>query len=273
LAKILWLASFPKSGNTWVRIFLHNYVLGLGEPQDINKLGLVSGDSNLRWWRLLADNPTKLKSEDVLRLRPHIQTMLAASDQGDVIAKTHFPVYDSKNRIMFDLALGAGAIYVLRNPLDICVSLAKFWDCSLDRTISYLAEDDFCGEGGEDMWEFYGNWSRHVVSWTATGESGILVLRYEDLLQDPIANFGRLALFLDGRSPNPTRLEKAVNFSSFDRLKRAEDVAGFREQGAPGQSFFRKGRAGEGAKILSKAQIDRVVRDHGEVMQKFRYLP
>jgi len=158
--------------------------------------------------------------------------------------------------------------------LDVCLSLAKFWDCSLDRTIAFLAADDFHGGDGEEaMWEFYGNWSRHVESWTATAESGILVLRYEDLLQDPLANFGRLAGFLDGRSPDPTRLAKAVDFSSFDRLKRAEDAAGFDEQGADGRSFFRKGQSGEGAKVLTKAQIDRVVRDHGEVMERFGYRP
>ena len=274
LPQILWLASFPKSGNTWVRIFLHNYLWGLSEPQDINDLGLISGDSDLRWWRSLTNNPTQLKSADVLRLRPQVQAMLAASDQGDIIAKTHFPVYDSKNRMMFDLAVGAGAIYILRNPLDVCLSLAKFWDSSLDRTIAFMAAEDFHGNDKEDgVWEFYGNWSRHVESWTKTGESSILVLRYEDLLQDSLANFGRLAGFLDGRNPDPTRLANAVNFSSFDRLKRAEDAAGFKEQGAEGRPFFRKGQAGEGAKVLTKTQIDWVVRDHGEVMQKFGYLP
>ena len=274
LPQILWLASFPKSGNTWVRIFLHNYLLDLSEPQDINQLGLVSGDSNLRWWRSLSDDPTRLKAADILRLRPQVQAMLAASDRGDVIAKTHFPVYDSKNRMMFDHALGAGAIYVVRNPLDVCVSLARFADCSLDRAIAYIGEDNCHGGDSEDvMWEYYGNWSRHVESWTKTGESGILVLRYEDLLQDPMASFGRLASFLDGGTPDPARLAKAVDFSSFGRLKRAEHAAGFKEQAAEGRPFFRKGQAGEGATILTKAQIDRVVHDHGVVMQKFGYLP
>jgi hypothetical protein len=274
LPQILWLASFPKSGNTWVRIFLHNYLLDLDEPQDINTLGLVSGDSNLRWWQSLSDAPTKLKPADILRLRPQVQAMLAASDRGDVIAKTHFPVYDSKNRMLFDLALGAGAIYILRNPLDVCLSLARFADCSLDRAIAYIGEDDCHGGDSDDrMWEYYGHWSRHVESWTQTGENAILVLRYEDLLQDPMAHFGRVAAFLEGRAPDAEKLAKAVNFSSFDRLKRAEDAAGFKEQAVEGRPFFRKGLAGEGAKVLTKTQIDRIVRDHGAVMQRFGYLP
>jgi len=99
------------------------------------------------------------------------------------------------------------------------------------------------------------------------------VVRYEDLLADTQSAFAAMArhLLLDSTR---RRLIKAIEQSSFARLQAQEREKGFRERPASAdQNFFREGRAGQWKAVLTSAQIDRVVRDHGEQMRRFGYLP
>jgi hypothetical protein len=100
----------------------------------------------------------------------------------------------------------------------------------------------------------------------------IYVMRYEDMLAEPEKTFGGLArhLLLD---PTPAQLREAIERSSFDKLKEQEDKEGFREKPKQAERFFREGRAGQWKEVLTKEQVDRIVRDHGEQMRRFGYLP
>ena len=62
MGKILWLASYPRSGNTWLRAFLHNLFRNSAEPYDINRLqDFTLIDSDARWYRMLDPrSPTEL---------------------------------------------------------------------------------------------------------------------------------------------------------------------------------------------------------------------
>jgi hypothetical protein len=101
----------------------------------------------------------------------------------------------------------------------------------------------------------------------------LYVMRYEDMLADSGKAFAAMARHLL-LNPTPTQLEEAVERSSFEKLQAQEKERGFRERPKESdQSFFREGRAGQWKEVLTQAQIDRIVRDHGEQMQRFNYLP
>ena len=93
------------------------------------------------------------------------------------------------------------------------------------------------------------------------------------MLADPKKAFGAMArhLLFD---PTRRELERAIERSSFARLQAQEKQKGFRERPpTAAQNFFREGRAGQWKDVMTPAQIDRVVRDHGEQMRRFNYLP
>jgi hypothetical protein len=123
------------------------------------------------------------------------------------------------------------------------------------------------------VYEVIGSWSQHVWSWTRAAHRTLHVMRYEDMLAEPEKQFGALARHL---LLNPTRrqMAKAIKHSSFARLQAQEKEKGFRERpAAASQNFFREGRAGQWREVLTRQQIDAIVRDHGEQMQRFGYLP
>jgi hypothetical protein len=98
-------------------------------------------------------------------------------------------------------------------------------------------------------------------------------MRYEDLLAEPSETFAALArhLLIDF---TPRQLRKAIERSSFARLQAQEREKGFRERPKVSvQNFFREGRAGQWKEVLTPAQVERIVQDHGEQMRRFGYLP
>src|SRR5262249_22977199 len=126
--------------------------------------------------------------------------------------------------------------------------------------------------GEKHVNEIYGTWSQHVLSWTRKPHQAIYTMRYEDMLAEPQKTFGALARHLMLTS-TPEQLDGAIDDCSFDKLRAQEEAEGFKERPETAERFFREGRAGQWKEILTPAQIDRIVKDHGEQMTRFGYLP
>lgn len=277
---IVWIASYPKSGNTWARAFLHNLVrLRNREPgqQDINEMGRFSTwelDKS-RYAEFLGFEPDNAAHRaEIAATRHAVHRQIADSAQGVVFVKTHNGLVTDRGHATINFAVTAGAVYVVRNPLDVAISYAHHSSVSLDAAIDRMGVADAETPGTDtSVYEVQGSWSQHVWSWTRHPHRALHVMRYEDMLADPQKTFGALARHL---RLDPTRhhLTRAVARSSFASLQAQEEEKGFRERPPTAdRSFFREGRAGQWREVLTTHQIDRVVRDHGEQMQRFGYLP
>jgi len=274
MGKLLWLASYPKSGNTWLRALLHNYLRQPAAPWDINRLtDFTAGDNDAALYRHYDPRPASHYSiADVQRMRPLVHRDLTQAFPGAVFVKTHNAVAYVEGVPLVTPELTAGVIYIMRDPRDVAVSYSHHLNKTLDETIAFLGDPE-AAVGGTDskVYEKHSSWSNHVVSWTPSPDPALLVLRYEDLLADPIERFGRVVRFLGG-PPAPERLERAVRFSSFEVLSGQERRHGFAERPAAADRFFRTGQAGRWRDILQPDQTARIERDHGAVMARFGYL-
>jgi len=274
MGKILWLASYPKSGNTWLRAFLHNLIHDRGGPLDLNALpGSTLMDAARTFYEPLIDKPwDDVTAQDAARLRPRVQQAMAASRKGTVMVKTHSMLTRLSGVPSHDPDLTAGAICIVRDPRDIAISYADHLGIAIDVTIVSMGTPDattYTTRNG--VAEFLGSWSQHVTSWADQEGPTVLVLRYEDMLADPLACFGRVADFLH-LDAAPALLRKAVDNTGFEQLTRQESATGFRERSPEQQRFFRKGRAGGWRGMLSPQQQARIEADHGTVMRRLGYL-
>ena len=111
-----------------------------------------------------------------------------------------------------------------------------------------------------------------MLSWTRKPHRAIYVMRYEDMLAEPKKTFGALARHLLFK-PNDEQLADAIDRSSFERLREQEEKEGFRERPKKAERFFREGRSDQWKDVLTPAQVQRIVDEHGEQMQRFGYLP
>lgn len=275
MGKILWLASYPKSGNTWLRAFIHNLMRNSAVPVDINDMNsLTTGDSLVQWYRHLDPRPPLAWSrEDVAKMRRGAQVAMAASKPDTVIVKTHNALLAPHDLPIIQMDLTAGAIYVVRNPLDLVISLADHYGVDIDQAIDVMNDPNNGGlADGNIVFEIHSSWSNHVRSWTQKRHPGMLIVRYEDMLEKPERAFPAITRFL-GLNASRERIERAIDLSSFKRLKSQEEEKGFQEKSEKGSSFFRVGKAGQWRTALTPKQIDRVVEQHREQMERFSYLP
>lgn len=168
----------------------------------------------------------------------------------------------------------AGAVYIIRNPLDVVISLSHHRGKSIDDTIEFMGFEGMRTAISEkQVYEIWGSWSEHVHSWTRTPHPAIYTMRYEDMLADPIRIFGGLARHLK-MNPSPEELSTALDLSSFEKLQSEERIFGFRERpDGSSDSFFRKGQANQWQEILTPSQIDRIATDHKDQMQRWGYWP
>ena len=274
MGRILWLASYPKSGNTWMRAFLHNLIVDKGGPLDRNAMskGALMDAAHQHYSLLSNGDPRQLGREEIARLRPRMQASLAASRTGTVFVKTHTALTMLAGHPSHDPALTLGSIYMVRAPRDIALSYADHLGISIDGAVDAMARENAQTDASEKgVTEFIGSWSQNVTGWTSQSTSTVLVLRYEDMLEQPKETFGRVVAFL-GLERSPQQVRKAIDNTRFDRLARQEAKLGFQERSHMQEKFFRRGRSGSWRSMLSPEQAARLATDHGEVMRRFGYL-
>lgn len=273
---ILWLASYPKSGNTWLRAYLANLFRNPKRALPINELpNYALGDNFLiHYEQFTGRRADQIAPEELTRLRPKVHEWFAHSRPDTVLVKTHNACALADGVPLITPSATAGAIYVVRNPLDVAVSFASHYRVSLDRAVEILCDPKhILPPSAGQIEQVLLDWSSHVRSWTEAPDMRLHVMRYEDLLARPYKTFAALSQFL-GLAEERERILRAIRFSSFRELKRQEETAGFVEANPDGQNrFFRTGEAGSWRQALSEAHVRHLVEAHGEVMSAFGYLP
>jgi hypothetical protein len=275
---LVWLASYPKSGNTWTRALLSNLaaiMAGERDELDVNSINRFSlGENFIELYKeRLGFKPTKKHHKEVAALRHEVQQWIADQFEGLVFVKTHNGLVIDHGRSIINFAVTSGAIYIVRNPLDVAISLAHHMGKTVDQAIETMAQPDTeTPINDKRVYEIWGSWSQNVESWTRKPQPAIYVMRYEDMLSDPQEIFGGLARHLL-LNPTPAQLTLAIERSSFAKLRSQEEQKGFKEKSEKAERFFREGRAGQWKEILSPKQIERIVNDHGKQMARFSYLP
>ncbi len=275
---ILWLASYPKSGNTWLRLFLTNLLRNDDEPADINEPEATPIASA----RGIIDDEAGIETSDMTmaeieQLRPLVYEQLVAQAEEPLLMKVHdaWTLLPDGTPLLSAQAT-RGAIYIIRNPLDVVISAANFNGTDIDTAITCLADMEAKLARGkkklpDQLQQRLLSWSGHVLSWVDSSQVPVHILRYEDMSQDPLSAFTGAARFA-GLDFDQERIPKAIRFSSFEELHRQELAKGFKEKSAKQEFFFRKGKAGGWRNVLRRDQIDRIIADHGSVMERFGYL-
>jgi hypothetical protein len=282
LGGLIWLASYPKSGNTWARNFLHNLLdeepgvgARAGDGYDINRMGRVTTiEMAADWYAPHLDKPVaECGYAELAAVRMKAQGSIAATSKDLIFVKTHNFLGVENGIPLINSKVTAGAVYIVRNPLDVAISFRHHMGLGQDEAIETMADPKTTTKIHEvASYEVYGSWSLNVESWTRKPQRTLFVMRYEDMLEKPLETFGALARWLK-QPATKAQLEAAIEASSFERLKAQEDEKGFKEKPKHAERFFREGRSGQWRDVLSEDQVRRIVADHRTQMARFGYVP
>jgi len=271
---IVWLASYPKSGNTWARLFLANYVANMDTPLPIDKVRLFgTGDSIKYYYDKLAGremDPTDIAT--VLSIRPRMLSAVVSNGADINVVKSHNIRTSVHGVKLVPNNLTRCAIYIIRNPLDMVMSYARHYQLTQAKAADAICSSENAIIGDKSsVTQFLGTWSEHVKSWTSKPDFPVLVLRYEDMLNAPADAFGRMLTQI-GMPVDQERMERAIRFSNFTELMAQEEKTGFGEVSESGERFFGKGTAGHWRTELDPQIADRIKKEHRVVMKKHGYL-
>lgn len=275
---IVWLASYPKSGNTWFRVFLSNLLQNNQKPAHINELA----ETGIASARSIFDEVTGLPSEDLTHeeideLRPEVYQWIAEESRELIFKKVHDAyTYLPDGRPLFPTESSHSVIYFIRDPLDVAVSFAHHSAKKPEEMIKALnnPEFSFCGKRTRfynQLRQKLGTWSQHVRSWVDQDNIPVHIMRYEDMKENSYQTFKSAVRFLE-LDKSEEEIKNAIELSDMSVLQEQEKKHGFREKSIKADSFFRKGAIGEGKQIFSMQKINQIIDNHMDVLQRFGYL-
>ncbi len=273
-----WLASYPKSGNTWLRLALWSLSRD-GAAIDLGDHHLLApmASARARFDSAMDVESSLLTEAEGAALRPRFYAFEAASASSGLLRKVHDRwMLTPEGEPLFPPAVTEATIYVVRDPRDVAASFAHHNGQSVAEIIAFMADPD-AGltvsrrRPGYQFVQRIGTWSMHVTSWLdAPGMPEPLLLRYEDISADPHAALTRAARHL-GWQVEAGAVARAVAATRFDVLKATEARTGFAEKPPTATSFFRRGVAGGWRDTLTTEQAARICDDHATVMERLGY--
>ena len=292
MTRTIWLASYPKSGNTWFRIFVANLSAKAGKPADINDLQESGAIASARgqFDHLLLIDSGLLTHEETDCLRPRVYEELARGAEDDEydkpqdalpvrFVKVHdaYTVTPTGEPLLAGRRGADGAIVIVRDPRDIAPSLANHNNSSIDAAIAFMNDHraGFCVKRNRQhsqLRQQMPTWSGHIASWLDQADIPVHLVRYEDIQADTFGTFRR-ALDFAGQPASAEDIQRAVGFADFAELRRQEEDAGFRET-LPrdlGATFFRRGEVGGWRDELSAEQVARIEAAHAPMMRRLGY--
>lgn len=287
MSDAVWLASYPKSGNTWLRILIAA-VLNGGRLPDINALsGAIASDRRGFEAALLVDSALLTEDEtEILRPAALMAQARSAWIQPAIAGVKAIPIVKVHDRyahlpggaaLLGARKVACGAIVVVRDPRDIAVSLSHHLGTSIDQSIANLNSSDFCLSETRDrpalqLRQRLGNWSAHLGSWLDQDDLPVCLMRYEDLCRTPEVELRRALDFL-GIEVSDDVVGAAVAAAAFGNLRAIEEAHGFIEWPRKERlgGFFRQGKSEAWRADLTPIQVSRIEMAHAAVMRRLGY--
>ena len=226
---IFWLASYPKSGNTWVRLFLDSLLYG-DEYLDINNIKIVQFPQKFHFDGLVNDtNNLKETSMNYIIAQDRINL-----DNKIKFFKTHSANWKAYNTSFTNLENTLGVIHIVRDPRNIITSVLNHYSNE-----SYLEAMKFMNNSTQQIWNnkkakfltLISSWSNHYNSWKKFGKNN-LIISYEKLLNEPEQEFTKICNLLSkvaNLNFEKNQILKAIDKCNFSKLQKLETERGFEE--------------------------------------------
>jgi len=274
---IIWLASYPKSGNTWFRVFLTNLLKEENQAIDINNLyGGQIASSRSMFEDAVGIEASDLSFDEIDLLRPEVYNYISNQATSVLFHKIHDAFVSLSNgKQLIPESASKGAIYFIRNPLDVAVSFAHHSAISFEKTAENMADNNysFCSKPEKlhnQLRQKLLTWSNHVKSWTEQSAFPVHIVQYEDMKTNTLETFTKAIAFCN-LPIDENKIKLAIKKSDINLLQKQESELGFKEKPANMERFFRKGIIGSWKEELPQQVIEKIRNDHKEIMIKFGY--
>tara|TARA_B100000795_G_scaffold104522_1_gene77112 strand:+ start:32 stop:907 length:876 start_codon:yes stop_codon:yes gene_type:complete len=289
---IIWLASYPKSGNTWLRTILSQLLFSKDKKEDevFKDLDLITSYPQKKHFKDISEKLTQSKFKDQEEV---IKNWVASQDIINLdnkikFFKTHnfackrYNEVDKKSYSFTDLNNTLGVIYIVRDPRSIITSLKYHFSLKdydeafkmMDNTHMWLGDED------EDaVPQALSSWDIHFDSWSRFPKN-FFIVKYEDLLNDNKKEIKKIIKYLNKYfdiKESDKMIDAVIKNTSFSNLKQQENDLGFQESildegTGERKKFFHLGPENKWVDLLDKKTINKIEKRFGPTMRKLGYL-
>ena len=276
---IIWLASYPKSGNTWVRLFLNSLVFTSDTSVNINDIKLGQFPAR-KYFNEITNNVDDVK--EFIQNCNYAQSKLNL-DNKIKFFKTHNGLWKLGQHRFTDNENTLGIIHIVRDPRNVVTSIKNHYNYqTYEEALDFIKDENkILGKIGskkeEDLPTIVSSWKLHYKSWKNLGglKSKYVLIKYEDIIKDPVREFTKITSFIEKISEfkfNEKNILKAIENTRFDNLKKQEELNGFKESPKNSIKFFYLGAKNDWQNILDKKTKDDIEMSFKNEMQDLGYL-
>jgi len=269
---IIWIASYPKSGNTWVRSFLTNYLNKNISNFDLSFLNQIKRFPRRELLDELKIDHTKF--EEIIKNWITMQEFLNLKQEFTYL-KTHNAMCTVNNYPFTNTDNTIGFIYLVRDPRDVILSYSHHLNKSIEYTFKMMidksAREKIDDKNNDET--ILGSWSDNYKSWRDYNSVKKIIIKYEDLILNPYDNFFKIINFLNKINKLPVdkeMIKKSIENVSFEKLQNLEKKFGFSEK--THGIFFRKGKVGNWKKELNIKISSKIEQVFEKEMKELGYL-
>ena len=235
---IVWLASYPKSGNTLLRSMLAAYFFSKDGIYDFPLIQNIRQFPNIRLFENLGVDIRNEK--EVIKNYINVQESFNKKDSVQFL-KTHSYLFNIDNNAFTDLKNSLGSIYIVRDPRNVVTSWAKFANVTIQKAADTLINTTQFGgdlnvkEGSERSMVHIGTWNGNFQSWKSFKyQDRYLLIKYEDLINNREENFLKVLKFIFKLQKakfnfNKSKFDNVIETTDFEKLKKLEKEKGFSE--------------------------------------------
>ena len=277
---IIWIASYPKSGNTLLRSLLASYFFSNDGNFEFNHLNHIKQFPAIEYFRKMGIDLSN--ENEVFQNFIEAQKLINKENKKIKFIKTHSSLCKINNCNFTDLKNTLGAIYIVRDPRNVVTSFAHHYNLNIEQATNTLIDETRWLVKTEKMYKtFLGSWNVNYNSWKQLNERFMLV-KYEDLVNKKKTTLIRIFKFIqtlnkDKLKIDMLKLNKAIQSTEFYKMKTLEQRQIFNESSIDSitgkrKAFFNLGPQNDWKKILNDKSKKKIETSFKKEMSELGYL-
>jgi len=276
---IIWIASYPKSGNTWVRSLLSAYLYSNDGIFNFDLLKKINQFPSKQYFKKFLKDFKDIKK--VSNYWIAAQDRINLFNDRPIFLKTHSALCTLENNPFTNKNNTKAVIYVVRDPRNLITSLSHHYSMNMEKAYIFIINKQqmtMVSEWGKDDFgiaSVLGNWSTHYKSWKNIKFAPTLVVKYEDLLNNTNNTFKSILNFLSRLMDikiDEKKIINTVNSCSFEKLVEKEKNEGFDEAVSSKKKFFYLGKKNNWQNLLNPEMEQKTREAFQKEMKELGYI-